>query len=87
MRVITRIKYDDEPEYEEKLQWVCNNIHLGKEILYTELTHFPSIQIGIETAFMSLQRDTLFLFFLLNLVKEILLSTLTDLYGWVIKVL
>ena len=25
------LSIDDRPDYEEKLQWVCANIHLGKE--------------------------------------------------------
>lgn len=45
---------DDRPDYEEKLQWVCKNISLGKERLWEELLAFPSIQFGLETAFQSL---------------------------------
>lgn len=49
------LSYDDVPNYEEKLQWVCNNIHLGKDVLLVELLHFPSIQIGVEQVFLSLE--------------------------------
>ncbi len=35
------LSIDDRPDYEEKLAWVCNNIHLGKAALYTQLTEFP----------------------------------------------
>lgn len=45
---------DDRPDYEDKLKWVCEHIHLGKEVLYKEMKAFPSIQMGIETAFISL---------------------------------
>ncbi len=48
------LSIDDRPEYEEKLQWVCDNISLGEEKLYEALTEFPSIQFGVETAFKSL---------------------------------
>lgn len=51
---------DDRPDYEEKLQWVCTNIKLGKEILWDALLEFPSIQFGIESAFLSLQSKSPF---------------------------
>ena len=28
---------DDRPDYEDKLKWVCEHIHLGKEVLYEEM--------------------------------------------------
>ncbi len=49
------LSIDDRPDYEEKLQWVCQNIHLGKDKLWDELIEFPSIQFGVEMAFLSLQ--------------------------------
>jgi o-succinylbenzoate synthase len=57
------LSFDDVPEYEEKLQWVCDNIHLGKDALYAQLTRFPSIQIGVEIAFLSFESDNLFSIF------------------------
>lgn len=48
------LSIDDRPDYEEKLQWLCDNISLCTERLYKELTKFPSLQIGLETAFKSL---------------------------------
>ena len=51
---------DDTPSYEEKLQWVCNNINLGLEKLLLELIEFPSIQFGLEQAFLSLESKTPF---------------------------
>ncbi|MEI6866530.1 o-succinylbenzoate synthase [Flavicella sp.] len=46
---------DDRPDYEEKLQWLCANITLGEEVLLQELIEFPSIQFGVEQAFLSLR--------------------------------
>lgn len=51
---------DDVPNYEEKLYWVCENIHLGLEVLLQELIKFPSIQFGLEQAFLSLKSQTPF---------------------------
>ncbi len=48
------LSIDDRPDFEQTLQWVCDNIDLGLHHLYDQLTAFPSIQIGIETAFKSL---------------------------------
>ena len=52
--ILRGLSIDDRPDYEAKLKWVCENISLGKEKLYKELFEYPSIQSGIETAFMSL---------------------------------
>lgn len=54
------LSIDDRPDYEEKLKWVCDHIHLGIQELYIELMEFPSIQIGLETAFKSLESKDLF---------------------------
>ncbi len=51
--ILRGLSVDDVPEYEEKLQWVCANIHLGKDKLLEALIEFPSIQFGIEQAFLS----------------------------------
>ncbi|TDQ27693.1 o-succinylbenzoate synthase [Tenacibaculum caenipelagi] len=51
---------DDRPGYEEKLQWVCQNITLGLEKLLPELIEFPSIQFGLEQAFLSLENENPF---------------------------
>ena len=57
------LSYDDVPDYEEKLKWVSENITLGLQQLLTELKHFPSIQFGLEQAFLSLkQKDSFRLF-------------------------
>lgn len=49
------LSIDDRADYEEKLNWVCQNIHLGLDFLLQELIAFPSIQLGLETAFKSLE--------------------------------
>jgi o-succinylbenzoate synthase len=53
--ILRGLSIDDKPNYETKLKWTCNNIHLGLEKLLTELIEFPSIQFGLETAFKSLE--------------------------------
>ena len=54
------LSVDDRPDYEEKLKWVCKNISLGLEKLLIEIFEFPSIQFGLEQAFLSLQSQTTF---------------------------
>ena len=49
------LSIDDRPDYEEKLQWVCDNILLDKGALLNELCEFPSIWFGVEQALLSLQ--------------------------------
>ena len=51
---------DDIPNYEEKLIWVCKNINLGLENLLKALYEFPSIQFGLEQAFLSLHSEDKF---------------------------
>ncbi len=57
------LSIDDRADYEEKLQWVCDNISLGEENLYEALTEFPSIQFGVETAFKSFQAKDPYILF------------------------
>lgn len=61
--ILRGLSVDDRDGYEEKLKWVCDNIHLGKNELYQNLTAFPSIQFGIEQAFLSLRSRSPFLLF------------------------
>ncbi|AOR26943.1 O-succinylbenzoate synthase [Formosa sp. Hel3_A1_48] len=49
---------DDRPDFESKLKWVCNHIDLGLEQLLIELIDFPSIQFGLEMAFLDLLSDS-----------------------------
>ncbi|MEB8345617.1 o-succinylbenzoate synthase [Flavobacteriaceae bacterium KMM 6898] len=53
--ILRGLSIDDVPEYEQKLKWTCDNIHLGKAKLWKELIGFPSIQFGVEQAFISFE--------------------------------
>ena len=64
------LSIDDRSDYEEKLQWVCNNIHLGLEELLKNTTEFPSIQFGLEQAFLSLKSDDKFELFPSDFTKK-----------------
>lgn len=61
--ILRTLSVDDRPDYEEKLQWACANIHLGENVLWEALIEFPSIQFGVEMAFRSLASETPFLLF------------------------
>jgi o-succinylbenzoate synthase len=54
---------DDRPDFADKLDWVCENIKLGQEALLEELSEFPAIQFGLETAFLDLNADKSFVLF------------------------
>lgn len=62
--ILRSLSIDDRPDYEEKLQWTCANIHLGKDQLWENLIEFPSIQFGVEMAFQSLSSNNPFELFL-----------------------
>ena len=49
------LSYDDMPDYEEKLTWLCKNINLDFEVLKKELLHYPSIIFGLEQALLNLE--------------------------------
>ncbi len=49
------LSYDDVPDYEEKLTWLCENIDLDFEVLKKELLHYPSIIFGLEQALLNLE--------------------------------
>ncbi|CAA0168326.1 o-succinylbenzoate synthase [Tenacibaculum maritimum] len=49
------LSIDDRPDYEEKLRWTCKHIHKGVAFLLEALYEFPSIQFGVEQAFLSLK--------------------------------
>lgn len=49
------LSFDDRPDYEEKLQWLCNNINQKTEFLKDELKEFPSIWFGYEQALLNLK--------------------------------
>jgi O-succinylbenzoate synthase len=68
--ILRGLSADDVPEYEEKLQWVCENIHLGKQELWNRLLDFPSIQFGVEQAFLSLNSENPFILFDSKFIRE-----------------
>ena len=61
--ILRGLSIDDRPDYEAKLAWTCANIHLGENQLWEALIEFPSIQFGVEMAFLSLGSETPFLLF------------------------
>lgn len=61
--ILRGLSADDRPDYEAKLQWTCDHIHLGENQLWEALIEFPSIQFGVEMAFQSLASETPFLLF------------------------
>ena len=57
------LSIDDRDDFEAKLSWACQNINLGLDALLPALIEFPSIQFGLEMAFLSLkQKDSFELF-------------------------
>ncbi|MFV8326499.1 o-succinylbenzoate synthase [Flavobacterium sp. ZS1P14] len=77
--ILRGLSIDDRADYEEKLQWTCANIHLGKDQLWEALLEFPSVQFGMEMAFRSLGSETPFLLFpsdFTNGVQSILINGL-----------
>jgi o-succinylbenzoate synthase len=61
--ILRGLSADDRPDYEEKLKWACDNIHLGEQKVWEQLIEFPSIQFGIEMAFRSLKSENPFVLF------------------------
>ncbi|MBY8961965.1 o-succinylbenzoate synthase [Flavobacterium sp. D11R37] len=61
--ILRGLSIDDRTDYEDKIKWVCENIHLGEETLLKELTEFPSIQFGLETAFLSVKGSSPYILF------------------------
>lgn len=64
------LSIDDRKDYEEKLQWLCGHIYLGLDALYEQLKEFPSIQFGLEQAFLSLQSEDKFTLFPSDFTKN-----------------
>ncbi|WP_373517590.1 o-succinylbenzoate synthase [Pricia sp.] len=64
------LSFDDVDGYEEKLKWACKNIDLGKDALWGALSDFPSIQFGMEQAFLSLQSENPFVLFASDFVEK-----------------
>ena len=61
---------DDRPDYEDKLKWVCDNINFGLTKLLEETIAYPSIQFGLEQAFLSLKSNNKFILFPSDFTKE-----------------
>jgi o-succinylbenzoate synthase len=55
--VFRGLSFDDRPDYEEKLQWLCENIQQDSEFLKKELKEFPSIWFGYEQAVLNLKHS------------------------------
>lgn len=51
------LSIDDRPDFLDKLDWTCSNITLGLNVLLESLIEFPSIQFGLEQAFLSLNSE------------------------------
>ncbi|MFK5959522.1 MAG: o-succinylbenzoate synthase [Lutibacter sp.] len=58
--VFRGLSIDDRPDYEEKLQWLCENINKEINYLLNKLVEFPSIQFGLEQSILSLQSENSF---------------------------
>lgn len=54
--VFRGLSFDDKPDYEQKLQWLCENIHQDSEFLKDELKEFPSIWFGYEQAVLNVKQ-------------------------------
>jgi o-succinylbenzoate synthase len=65
------LSIDDRDDYEEKLQWLCDNIGLEEQQLLKELKEFPSIQFGLEQALKSLESKDKFQLFPSNFTEGI----------------
>lgn len=61
--ILRGLSVDDRPDYEKQLKLTCQNINKGLPFLYAENIQFPSIQIGLEMAFKSLDNQNQFILF------------------------
>lgn len=61
--ILRGLSIDDKPDYEDKLRWISKNIELGLVTLLKELKEYPSIQFGLEQAFLSLNSESPFQLF------------------------
>ncbi|WJS93720.1 o-succinylbenzoate synthase [Flavobacterium johnsoniae] len=68
--ILRGLSADDRPDYEEKLKWTCDNIHLGETKLWNSLLEFPSIQFGVEMAFLSLKSENPYILFPSDFTKQ-----------------
>lgn len=68
--LLSGLSIDDRPDYTSKLQWTCDNISLGFDVLWDGLKEFPSIQCGLEQALYSLAADNPFVLFPSNFTQS-----------------
>jgi len=68
--ILRGLSADDREDYEEKLKWTCENIHLGETALWEALLEFPSIQFGVEMAFLSLKSENPYVLFPSNFTNN-----------------
>ena len=61
--ILRGLSADDRTDYQEKLHWVDKNIHIGQQKLLEELLEFPSIQFGVEQAFLSVESEDPYILF------------------------
>lgn len=61
--ILRGLSIDDKPDYEDKLRWIAKNIELGLATLLKRLKEYPSIQFGLEQAFLSLNSKSPFQLF------------------------
>jgi o-succinylbenzoate synthase len=61
--LLNGLSIDPTEEYEATLHWVCENIHLGLDVLYLKLADYPSIQFGLEMAFNSFSSSNPYVLF------------------------
>ncbi|MFQ3240006.1 MAG: o-succinylbenzoate synthase [Olleya marilimosa] len=61
--ILRGLSADDRPDYEAQLKSTCLDIEKGLDCLYAENSQFPSIQIGLEMAFKSLESTNPFVLF------------------------
>ena len=68
--ILRGLSFDDRPDFEAKLIWLCENIQLDPEDLHKALEDFPAIQFGLEQAFYSLSSSHPFLLFPSDFTNE-----------------
>ncbi|WP_347053658.1 o-succinylbenzoate synthase [Flavobacterium olei] len=61
--ILRGLSADDRDDYEAQLKWTCDNINLGEAELWKALLEFPSIQFGVEMAFLSLKSQNPYVLF------------------------
>lgn len=63
------LSIDDLPDYESKLRWVCDHIEWGFDKLWQHIMEYPSIQFGLEQAFLSLSSENPFELFISDFTR------------------